>query len=300
MLSFHVNYFLWFVNLFKRFFCFPSLFFLLFFHSFYTNPVKAQNQTILQEIQETGLLKVGVRLDAIPFGYRDNDNQIRGICFDLVQLIREKISRKINRNIITVNIITSTLYNRFDLVENREVFFECGPNTIRIIDDYDKITFSQPFFSTGIQFFTTKNKSSKLLDTKGEGLIIGVLRYTSTESFLREKYPLAEFMLFQGNRGSLRGIQAVTQGRIDAFADDGVLLLSESFTPSIRERGNERFMIFPPTPLTCENYGLILPSTDEDWRNLLNSVLSSKAVQEMINKWFTFSPQEYLSSQECP
>ena len=90
----------------------------------YTFPLKAE--TVLEQIEKTGVLKVGVRSDAVPFGYRDNNNELRGICLDFIALVREQLKQTINRNIITVKLFISTLYNRFDMVEDNIVYFECG------------------------------------------------------------------------------------------------------------------------------------------------------------------------------
>lgn len=257
-------------------------------------PVKAES--ILEEINRTGLLKVGVRSDAIPFGYRNNNSELQGICFDLVALIREKLSKTIDRNIITVNILISSLNNRFDIVEDGVVHLECGPNTIRILDNHE-VGFSKPFFISGIQFIAQKDIAPKLINSDGANLTIGLLRYTNTEIFIQEKYPKATFQLFGGMRGTERALQAVRQGRIDAFADDGILLIGQSIAQQIFVGENREYVLVPQPPLTCEKYGLIISKNDPSWEIFINSVLESEEKNQVINNWFYNIHNDQVSDQ---
>lgn len=260
-------------------------------------PLKAEN--ILTEINRTGLLKVGIRSDAIPFGYRNNQSDLQGICFDLVSLIRENLRKNIDRNIITVKIVISNLNNRFHMVEDGIVHLECGPNTIRTLDNY-KVSFSEPFFISGIQFITSKDKASKFINSDGKNLTIGLLTDTNTEIFIREKYPQATFQLFSGIRGSQRALQAVTQQRIDGFADDGVLLIGQSVAQQIFIGNNSDYVLTPQPPLTCEKYGLIIPENDSSWENFINSLLKSEEKSQIINNWFSnFSNKVSFTDNIC-
>ncbi|BAQ60129.1 extracellular solute-binding protein [Geminocystis sp. NIES-3708] len=266
-------------------------------NSLYIQPSKAEN--ILEEINRTGLLKVGIRSDAIPFGYRNNNSELQGICFDLVSLIREQLTKTIDRNIITVKVFISNLNNRFEIVEDSIVHLECGPNTIRTINDY-KISFSEPFFISGIQFITSKDIASKFINSDGKNLIIGLLNNTNTEVFIKEKYPKATFQLFDGIRGTQRALQAVIQKRIDGFADDGILLIGQSMAQQIFIGKNSDYVLTPQPPLTCEKYGLIISKNDPLWENFINSLLKSEKKSQMINRWFhNFNNDLFFSQNSC-
>lgn len=260
----------------------------------YTLPIRAE--TTLEEIKKTGLLKVGIRSDVIPFGYRDNDNELRGICLDFIASLKEQLKSEINRNIITVKILISTLYNRFEIVEDKLVHLECGPNTIREISEYN-VDFSQAFFVTGAKLLMTKELANSFNNGDNlNGLTIGVLRYTTTEEFMKNKYPNAKLEFFQGVKGSLRAIQAVQQGRIDGFANDGILLIGESIL--LRVPLNEDYTLIPKNPLTCEEYGLILPNNDPSWRYFVNSVINSTEDKQILKEWFPTFSDELNETQE--
>lgn len=261
-------------------------------------PSPVKGETVLEEINRTGVFRVGVRNDAIPFGYRENE-QLQGLCLNLIQLIREEIITRGDRTLLSIDLLVSGLYNRFDIVQDGVVHLECGPNSIRNLPDYDKTTFSEPFFISGIQLITKPSQISSVFKPNNQDLIIGVLTNTNTEIFIREKYPQATIELFSGSRGNLRGIQSVNQGRIDAFANDGILLLGEAILNNIPLSENSALIVAPEIPLTCERYGLILPK-DENWINLVNSVLKSDVFRRIRRDWFiSLAEESLLPLEQC-
>lgn len=260
--------------------------------------VKAE--TVLEEINRTGLLRVGVRNDAIPFGYRI-DGELRGICVDVSRIMREELRNRLDRDIISIQLVVSSLENRFNIVQDKVVHFECGPNTIRKLEDY-QVTFSEPFFLSGIKFIVAKDKEQNLINSEGKDFTIGLLKNTTTEIFIKEKYPEANFELFQGLRGSERGLQALRQGRIDAFADDGILLIGQSIAQRLPLGENHNFILAPDPPFTCEKYGLIIPQNDPEWENFVNSSVNLDRKMGIINNWlkdFLASPSTQNTIEKC-
>ncbi len=256
----------------------------------------ANSENILAEITRTGVLKVGIRADAIPFGYRDNNKELRGICFDFVNILKEDLKATTGREIILVKIFISSLYNRFEIVEDQIVHLECGPNTIREIVDYE-VEFSEPFFITGTKFFTKSTNIDALSNSQGNNLRIGLLRYTTTEKFIRNKYPEAKFESFQGVKGTLRAMQAVQQGRLDAFANDGILLLGQAVELNLDN--DPQYAIVPQVPYTCEKYGLILPKNDFSWINFVNSTIDSTEDSKLLTEWFSVLRNDLIRNEEA-
>ncbi|MBJ7898897.1 MAG: transporter substrate-binding domain-containing protein [Cyanobacteria bacterium RI_101] len=245
-------------------------------------PVYGQ-ETILQHIQRTGLLRAAVREDAPPFGYRDVNGQWRGLCLDLLALIQTRLRRELPNSFIVPKLLTSTLFNRFDLVAEGDAVLECGANGIRSVPY--PIEFSTPIFLTGTRLLIRAedrfrwNPNGSLKDAR-----IGFLWNTSNAEFIQRRYPQAQFQEFRGITGRKRGLQAVQQNKIDAFASDGILLLGEALLLDL-PLGSE-FIIVPREPLNCEEYGLILPQGDSQWKNLVNEIIESAEAQALYQKWF--------------
>ncbi len=256
----------------------------LFLLIFSTVPSHGQEETVLERIEKTGLLKVGIREDAVPFGYRDINGDLEGLCLDFIAVLREELKQELNKEVIAIKLYKSTLFNRFELVSDRIVDIECGPNTIRELPEY-QIQFSNPFFLTGTQLLIEADKA-KMIDPDGslENVNIGVLKNTTNEQLIAETYPLANLVQFQGVTGRYRGIQALRGDKIDAFASDGILLVGEAIVQDLRLGVD--YLLIPNNPIDCEKYGLILPDNDPQWVSFINSLIGTSPARNLYLNWF--------------
>ncbi|MDR9405481.1 MAG: amino acid ABC transporter substrate-binding protein [Halothece sp. Uz-M2-17] len=257
-------------------------------------------ETIFEEIERTGTIKVGIRNDAIPFGYRKPNGELTGYCVHFVAAVKERLREKMNRGELLVRVFQSTASNRSRLVADRTVHIECGPNTIRNQISEEDVIYSRPFFITGTQFLILESQRDQIdLNRSLAGLRIGVLRGTTTEMFLQKQYPEATLIPLQGSTGRRRGVQGVLQGRFDSFVSDGILLLGEveglqalGFAPS-------NYAIIPKVPLSCDLYGMLLPE-DPEWENFINAMIDSEEGREVWQDWFNVVlPQIKTTLQTC-
>jgi polar amino acid transport system substrate-binding protein len=259
----------------------------------------AQGETVLEEINRTGIFKVGIRTSRIPFAYTNNRGELEGVCFDLVRLIEQELIKNIDRHFLSIQLFISSIDNRFEIVEDGVVHLECGPNSIREIKDY-QITFSQPFFTSGIRFLTQEKIARKLVNSQGQGFRIGILRNSSAEKLITEKYPLAEFEYFQGQKALLRAFQAVKGGQIDALANDSILLIGESVQERFPLGETTGYVLTPEKSLSCEKYGFILPVNNPEWENLVNGVINSQETSQVFENWFNvFSTESFRNLSGC-
>jgi polar amino acid transport system substrate-binding protein len=188
--------------------------------------------------------------------------------------------------------------NRFDLVEDGVVHLECGPNTIRTFEERN-LQFSAPFFVTGTQLLVRKeNLSNVNLNGSLRGVTIGALRRTTNKRLIRDRYPDATIKNFVGVTGRMRGLQALQDGRIDAFASDGILLVGEAVLLGlVLERD---YVLIPPNPLQCDYYGLILPNNDPNWKALIDRAIKQAAQEGVFQQWLgVILPELEQSLEYC-
>ncbi|MEO1669917.1 MAG: amino acid ABC transporter substrate-binding protein [Cyanobacteria bacterium J06631_2] len=245
----------------------------------FVSPVKGENT--LEKIQRTGVLKVAIREDAAPFGYRDSNSSLRGYCLDFFALLESQLIQKLERNTLSIKLLKSTINNRFTLVANDIIDLECGPNTIRE-NPPENIGFSSSFFITGTQFLVKKGNSVNPQDDL-DGAILGVIGNTTTAKLIAERYPNATLRKYRGVTARTRGIQAVAQNKIDAMISDGVLLRAQA---QQQELSSIDYPLVPDIPLTCDRYGMIIPAEDPEWQNFINTAINSPTAETISKAWF--------------
>ena len=248
-----------------------------------TATVPPRPESVLTDIEATGVLRIALRKDAAPFGFINRQNAWDGYCGDLAIGLSRYLTQTLKRPVnVEIAEITSTLDNRFELVRNNDVHLECGPNTIR--NDVEGVIFSSPFFVASTQFLVpVGNEASVNPNTPLTDVRLGVLSNSTTQTFVEETYPDADIVLFSGVAGRQEGIAAATTGEIDAFVGDGIL----SYAQVRLDQGTvEGFSLIPELPLTCDFYGLILPNDDSEWRTTVNQFLVSDAENAIATDWF--------------
>ena len=237
-------------------------------------------RSIEQKIESTGVLKVGVREDSPLFGF---GSQKTGYCADFAKELASNLSQKLGKT-IKVNLVKSTTQNRWELVNQGTVHFECGPNTmVRDRERQYGIKFSEPFFVTATQIFVRAGAIEENL-RKGT---IGIIGDTTNERDIRQIYPGVQINDSFERRS--HGITAVQLGEIMGFASDGILLIG---TASVLEIDPQKYTIVTPLKNErpfCAAYGMILPGDEENsqWRNTVNSLITNSEQGEQIwEKWF--------------
>lgn len=243
--------------------------------------IAPRQESILEEIERTGVLKVAMRRDVPFFGYIDREQQWTGYCTDLMVELQTYLSNQLDTNLkIDLVELPSSLDNRFSLVQEGTVHLECGPNTIR--QNIEGITFSTPFLITGTRFLSLRDRADEI-NFSLDNVQIGVLEKTTTAEFVETNYPQADLVYFTGIQGQRDAIEAVSEGEIDAFANDSLLTIAEIIEQNL---SFQDYALQPKLPLTCDFYGLILPNDDPQWLETINQFITDPSAQQTHDQWF--------------
>ena len=233
--------------------------------------------SIIEEIKQTGILKLAYPRNGEPFGYLEENGDWGGFCAFYGQNLANYLETKLDLDSkLQIVVLPSNLNNRFDLVASGQVHLECGANTI--VENSNKVNFSFTFFVTGTYFLIPKtginnfNPNLSLAKSK-----IGVLKNTSTASFFQQKYPEAQPVYFEGLEATEDAIAAMKNQEIDAIIDDGILLESKL---NDDESLANNYQIVPQFPLVCDFYGLLLPKDDPQWNDLVNQFIEQDSSVE--------------------
>ncbi len=240
-------------------------------------PVLAE--TVLEKISRTGVLTAGARPTSIPFAFINEKNEWIGFSIDLLEAIRARLEKKLAKR-IKLEKKEVTPETRIPLMVSRAIDVECSSTTYTRSRD-EIVDFSINFFFTGTQLLVKRGSGIKgVADVAGKR--VGALRAATGEKALRASQPKAEVVTFQ-DAGA--GLLALEQGRIVAFAWDGILLaglVAKARNPKDYEVVGD---FFSKDPYSC-----MIPENDSKWRAFVNhtfmELIDNGKYFELYDKWF--------------
>jgi glutamate transport system substrate-binding protein len=213
----------------------------------------------MEKIKKRGKLIVGEALDAPLLSQQDpsNPNNVTGFDADLAKLLATYILGKPN-----VQIVPPATQTREALLGNGTV--DVVFNTYTITPKRaTQVDFAGPYFSSGLAVAVkTGNTTIKgINDLAGKTVIVGA--NTPAVTGVPEKQPTAKLVSFATDP---EAVQALVQGRGDAYVQDLTLLASDAKgNPAITVVGN---------PFTSEPYGIGLKHGDTQMKSFVNSWLT--------------------------
>jgi len=236
-------------------------------------------ETILERIGRTRVLTAGTRGSSIPFAFINEKNEWIGFSIDLLEAIRARLEKKLGKPIKLERKEVDPA-TRVQEVANRSVDVECGSTTYTRGRD-DSVDFSINFFFTGGQLLVKKGSGIKgVADVAGKR--VGVLNGTTGEKALRAAQPRADVVTFQ-DQGAV--FLALEQGRIVAYANDGILLAGLAAKAKNPKDYEVVGGLFSKEPYSC-----MVPENDSKWRDFVNhtmmELIDSGKYFLLYDKWF--------------
>lgn len=249
---------------------------------FLTTPLSARELTgTLQQIQQTGKIKIGYRDSLPPMSSLNQDGIPEGYSIDLCQLIAAAVEDRIGRK-VKVEYVPVTASDRFQALSDNRIDILCGATT-KTLSRSELIDFTQLTFVTGAAFMTLKQ--TKIMNNFN-GKKVGVVKDTTTLAALKELFSdpdiRAEVVLFDSTAD---GVAALEQGEIDAFSADQVVLIGLA----LKSGHPEKYSILPNL-ISYEPFALAVRRNDADFRLVADRVISNlyrtKNIKQIYNKWF--------------
>lgn len=237
---------------------------------------------ILDRVNQTRVLVVGVRSDAFPFSFQNDQGKYDGYAIDLLRLVQQQLSADQNRPVELrfVEVGNDGLKH----VVQKDVDISCGSISYTRTRDLD-VDFSVGYFRTGTQLLVKQDEQLN------DEFRIGVIQNTTNADTVKRLLPLAQFVELNDRSA---GLVALERGRIDALASDGVLLEGlRQKSPSPSE-----FMVMPRKPYDEQIYSCILPQGNDPFLQVVNTTLvefmqgllnQEETPLNLFNRWFSES-----------
>jgi glutamate/aspartate transport system substrate-binding protein len=251
-------------------------------------PLAAQELTgTLQQIKETGKIRIGFRKDQPPMSFLGRDDKPDGYSIDLCKLIVSEVESKIGGN-VNVEYVPVTAAERFIALSDNRIDILCG-STTKTLSRSKLVDFTQLTFVTGAAFMTLKDTQ---IMNNFNGKKIGVVKGTTTDISLQQlfKETAVEADIVVLN-STAEGLEALEKKEIDALAADQVVLIGQALSSA----NPEKFAILPNL-FSYEPFALAVRRNDADFRLVADRVISrlysSKQIMPIYDKWFgRFSPK---------
>lgn len=205
----------------------------------FTGCTKNQGKDLLQIVKERGKIIVGVKFDSKPFGFVDEDQELKGFDVDLSKEIAKRILG--DENAVEFKQVNSS--SRILQLSSGSIDMVAATMTItnkrqQIVD------FSTPYYLAGQAIMVPKSSDIKTVkDLNGKRVIV-VLGSTS-EQTMRTLAPKAKI---KGFRTYTEAFSALKAGRADAMTTDDTILTGFIMDDSNFRMLKERY--------TTEPYGI--------------------------------------------
>jgi len=214
----------------------------------------------MEKIKKRGKLVVAEALDAPLLSQQDpsNPDNVTGFDADLAKALATYIIGEPE-----VQIVPPATETREALLANGTV--DVVFNTYTITEERAKqVDFAGPYFSSGLAVAvkTGNTEITSVEDLAGKTVIVGANTPAVTE--IPKRVPTAKVIQFGTDP---QAVQALTQGRGDAYVQDITLLASDAKSnPQITVVGN---------PFTSEPYGIGLKHGDSQMKQFVNTWLTT-------------------------
>jgi polar amino acid transport system substrate-binding protein len=228
----------------------------------------------LHDVKARGRLIVGVKTDYPPLGFLDKKGNNKGIEIDIARAL----SKELFGSEDAVEFVSVTSENRIPFLTSGKIDLIAATLTVTEQRRND-VDFSIPYFITGQTILVRiDSKITKYQDLAGGR--VATIRGSTGDSAVGKLVPDARRIVFESN---FEALQALKEGRVEAFVQDFVLL----FNLLQKNRGLKMAGLQPFQP---GRYGLAVRKGDAEWLDFINATLSKmKETGEygrLLDKWF--------------
>lgn len=258
-------------------------------------PGRAQAQTLddaaapvalsgtLKTLRQRGTVVVGYRDSSVPFSYLSTLKEPIGYTIELCKLLVADLGEAVHRE-LRIEWAPVTAADRVDAVASGRVDLECG-STTNNAERRQRVAFSPTIFVAGTKLMVPRGVAMKQLrDLAGKR--IAVTAGTTNERALRhlsEKFRLdLELVASPTHEQSLARL---TDGQVDAFATDDVLLYGFIAQRQLQDRYEVvgDFLSYDP-------YGVMYRKDDPPMARVVNDSFQRMAqdgeIERQYRRWF--------------
>lgn len=246
---------------------------------------KAQAQeggSALARIARSGTVQVGYIPTPGTFAFRNAAGETVGYSIDVCQRVVQNLRRVLAQPGLRVEFRPLEAAQRIPLLKAGSIDIECGGNTNTVGRQKD-VDFSHTLFTTGVRFLARQSVLIDGVPSLWRRRIAVSKGTTAQETMARVQREQELQLVVVAN--DAEGVRLVEEGKVDAFAQDDVLLYAllaaSPKKDSLHVTGRH---------LTVEPYAFMLPKDDAPLREVVDrtvlALMHSGELAALYRKWF--------------
>ena len=240
------------------------------------NNTPPKKYSVLDQVLTTGILRVGVTADYVPFAYYDNNaNSYQGIDIDLANQLAKDMEVELALVPTTrASLTRDILLGKFDVAMS---------GIPRTMQQTLVTNMTTGYFESGKSLLIKKEDKERIKDVNSadkSGYIIGVKKATTSQKFAELHFKKAQVQLYQ----NLEEISnALKNGNIDVVLTDNIE------AKVLADKDRTLHAVDPYNPLNTEVLAFAMSPGDKKWQDFLNLWVSHQLqegeVIRLQKKW---------------
>ena len=248
-----------------------------------SSTLDARAESTLQKVAKSGEFVIGYRTDASPLSYENASGEPSGYSVDFCRRIAAAVKSHLGREDIETRFVRVKSSERISSVKDGTVDIECGSTTMTL-SRMAEVDFTIPTFVTGGSILSLTDSSiNGLSDLAGKKVAVekGTTTVEQLQGYLEKNLIDAQVVMLDNRTAAM---QQLTNGRVDAFASDQIVLIGQV----IEALSPKRFSLVDET-FSYEPYGFVIRRNDADFKLVANRAISqlyrSGQHVQIFNKW---------------
>lgn len=236
----------------------------------------------LARMVRSGTVNVGYIPTPGTFAFRDASGNTVGYSIDVCMKVVEGIRKAVGRPDLRVDFRPLEAAQRIPLLKAGSIDLECGGNTNTVGRQRD-VDFSHTLFTTGVRFLARPSVQLDGVSSLWRRRIAVSNGTTAQDTLQRLRQEQALDLVVVPT--DAEGVRLVEEGRVDAFAQDDILLYGLIAASPAKDR-----LHVTGRHLTVEPYAFMLPKDDVPLREIVDrtvlSLMHSGELAAIYRKWF--------------
>jgi glutamate/aspartate transport system substrate-binding protein len=238
----------------------------------------------LDKITGSRVITLGHRTDSRPFSFADEKKEPAGYSVDLCKRVVASLQQQLKLPELKIKWVPVTAESRFPAVTKGEIDLECGTTTATLARQ-ETVDFSNLIFvEGGGLLLRIDHPAEKVADFAGKKIAVtaGTTAEKRLPEILKARKINAQTVVV---KGELDALAAVESGKVDAYANDRIVLLGLA----LRGKDPSKLALLN-ADFSYEPYALMMRRNDAAFRLAVNRALaqiySSNAIGEIFDRWF--------------